>query len=140
MRDSYPEFEWGAGQIDVFDIVTPLWDGEPTIELNGRTITIKAQMTENSRIYAIATIDQFITAYQIINGLNSRMIPTYFNQLTVKIKQLGEMEIVIPEEDDLRKINVFLVAENDVPFFRKQSDIKSKTLTFDEEARTSFDK
>ena len=86
MRDSYPEFEWGAGQIDVFDIVTPLWDGEPTIELNGRTITIKAQMTENSRIYAIATIDQFITAYQIINGLNSRMIPTYFNQLTVKIK------------------------------------------------------
>jgi len=140
MIDAYPEFHWGAGQIDTFDIVTPEWAGEPNIELIGRTITIKGQMTENSRIYAIATIDQFITAYQIINGLNSKMIPTYFNQQTVKTKQMGKMEIVIPEEDDLRKINVFLVAENDVPFFRKQSDIKSTTLTFDEEARTSFDK
>ena len=46
------------------------------------------------------------------------------------------MEIVIPEEDELRKINVFLVAENDVPFFRKHSSIKSTTLTFEEEATT----
>ena len=65
------------------------------------------------------------------------MLPTKFNQVTAKAKQNGRMEIVIPEEEDLRKINVFLIAENDVPFFRKSSEIKSTTLTFGDEVTTN---
>lgn len=63
MHDAYPEFNWGARELTQFDLANPEWEEDPVVTLEDRTIRIVARLNEDSRVYAIATVDQFITKY-----------------------------------------------------------------------------